>query len=653
MKMIRKSYPAGGKVLPGKKIAASDIAALAVFFVLFGWFLYVVRFGVNAADEGFYSTIAQRVLQGDRLLVDEWQVSQFSSFLLLLPYKVYTGLTGSTEGMILFGRLLYVGVTAILYWWLYAKYRRFGFCGLAGVALFCAFVPGNMFSLFYLTMTLQGFAVLCTLLFLPEAAPRSPFGWTFTGVVLACTVLAQPPLALLYFIYCIAVLVCRLRRSEKAQVLPALQPRAWTFLTLGVAAVAVPVALYFILKSGLPEILRIFPDLFTDSEYDFGSEHIANLYWKFYILCKSFGLYHAVLWGVLLIVCGAVRFLRKREEKKQNAAAKARGRQKKAGPAKSEALARTVFLLACVCLVSSYIAGIVSFVKYKNDTDAHQLYMYYFYHAAPVTVFCAVCGLLDRKKDPAFAALLVTVLAAEVLVSYSSQVACSVCGVVLYPFALPRAVSVWQTLWAETPAAEASRRKTNKTFRAIGAAALALGLCAAVCFESIGFYVSRFCLPIEHYESGRTDLPLDTKLGRGPLKGVITNREAAGTYNAVLSDLDQIRQTGETPVYIMGTCPYLYLYLDAEIGTYSTWYVNDDAMARQLRYMQLLPEKQPAAVYIPFYDFVTYRISEPAEDGPLYDQKLAWVRQYAACTVAEGQAGYIVYISEWRLPPLR
>ena len=122
-----------GVTLFGKKIPLQDIAALAAFLVLFGWFCYVIRFGVNAVDEGLYYNITQRLLRGERLLVDEWQVSQFSSFLLALPVKLYLSVAGSAQGMILFMRGLYVAETAVLYWWLYTKYRRFGYGGLAGV----------------------------------------------------------------------------------------------------------------------------------------------------------------------------------------------------------------------------------------------------------------------------------------------------------------------------------------------------------------------------------------------------------------------------------------------------------------------------------------------------------------------------------------
>ena len=639
----------------GKKIPLLDLAALAAFLVLFGWFYYVIRFGVNAADEGLYYNIAQRVLQGDRLLVDEWQVSQFSSFLLLLPVKAYTAAVGSAEGMILFMRALYVTETGILYWWLYSRYRRYGYSGLAGVALFCAFVPGDMFAVFYLTMALQGLMVLSTLLFLPSEKPRSPVVLVFSGVVFACTVLAQPPFCLIYFVYCLIVLfrhILRRRQGECGFYL--LRPRVWGWITAGVVLTAVPVVTYFLIKSTLPEILRLLPELFTDSEYDFRAEHVYNLLWKSLILGDTFGYGNAVLWALLAVFAAALTLLRKKEEK---AEALRQGGKKKNAPEKksrfhSEQLRRLIFIAACVCFAASYVAGIFSFVKYKTDVESHQLYMYYFYHSAPVAAFCAVCVLLHKRRSVNAAAGWCFIVAADFLIAYGSECACRLAGVVLFPMMFISA----RTLIAELKAAGAASADhrfllNKKTFRIVAGTVSAASLCAMLCFECIGGYISRFYLPVEHYESGAVEAPLDTVLQSGPLKGIVTNGAVAEVYSACLSDLDHIDTEG--PVYIMATCPYLYLETAAEMGTYSSWYVDDDAFQRQLRYMQLLPEKRPAVVYIPFADFVTYRApSASGPDGapPPCEQKLAWVREYSDCAVTKGGAGYIVNVENWKLP---
>ena len=52
----------------------------AVFFMLLGltavFFCWRCRYGFAEADEAFYPTIAYRLTQGDRLLVDEWHTQK-------------------------------------------------------------------------------------------------------------------------------------------------------------------------------------------------------------------------------------------------------------------------------------------------------------------------------------------------------------------------------------------------------------------------------------------------------------------------------------------------------------------------------------------------------------------------------------------------
>ena len=621
----------------------------------------MIRFGVNAADEEFYYSIARRVLQGDRLMVDEWQVSQFSTFFLMVPYRIYTAAVGSAEGIILYERILYVIHTGILYWWLCSKYRRFGYWGVAGVALFCAFVPGDMFALFYLTMGLQWLMVLATVLFLPvENAPRPAFRWFLCGVALACVVLAQPPFCFVYFLYSAAVLIFFVRAKRgKHKPEPVLAPRVWALVTAGVVTVAVPVVIYLCVKSGPGNIIRIFPELFTDAEYDFAYEHVANLFWKFLLLCGNFGYVNAVLWGLLLIAAVLVRRLRKKAAPQAPGGAK--GRKKAAGQGGVRRIftdirfSRALFFLACVCVVSSYVCAAVKFAQNKNAADSHQIYMYYFYHAFPVVAFSAVCGKLLRERIHGFVPFWWSVVLSDLCNTYGSQVSCSVCGVLLYPWTFYVASRLIKELREAAPAeAKANANRKKETARRLLAPALAAGICACVCFECIGLYAMRFTLPIEHYESGDVGEPVDTVLRRGPEKGLITNRRIAQTYEAFLSDLDRLNGMGDGRVYVMEAYPGAYLYMNRKVGSYSAWFVEDDALDRELRYMQLLPENRPALVYVPRIDFTTYRMDEKTDEltgEPVYKKKLEWVRHYADCTVTEGAVGYLVKINAWRLPP--
>ena len=55
-----------------------------LFAAIFAMLLYKCPYGFGTMDETFWLTVPRRFLQGDRLLVDEAHLSQFS-FLTMVP----------------------------------------------------------------------------------------------------------------------------------------------------------------------------------------------------------------------------------------------------------------------------------------------------------------------------------------------------------------------------------------------------------------------------------------------------------------------------------------------------------------------------------------------------------------------------------------
>lgn len=126
----------------------------AVFFMLLGltavFFCWRCRYGFAEADEAFYPTIAYRLTQGDRLLVDEWHMSQLSSVLLYLPVLLFTRLTGGTAGIYLALRYLYVAVQCLVAATVYLRLRRYHSLGAAAGALALAvYAPYGINALSY------------------------------------------------------------------------------------------------------------------------------------------------------------------------------------------------------------------------------------------------------------------------------------------------------------------------------------------------------------------------------------------------------------------------------------------------------------------------------------------------------------------------
>ena len=115
--------------------------------------LWKVRYGLGLYDESFYLTIPRRLLQGDRLLIDEWHMSQFSGVLLYLPVLLFERLTGGTDGIYLAFRYLYVAVQCLAGAAVYLRFRQTHRQGAAlGVLALVLYTPYSMNALSYNSM---------------------------------------------------------------------------------------------------------------------------------------------------------------------------------------------------------------------------------------------------------------------------------------------------------------------------------------------------------------------------------------------------------------------------------------------------------------------------------------------------------------------
>ena len=79
-----------------------------IMLILVGFAFFRLKWGMADIDETFYLSIPLRLVQGDALLVEEWNLSQLSSFLLYPLMKVYLYVFKSTEGIIIAFRVIYV-----------------------------------------------------------------------------------------------------------------------------------------------------------------------------------------------------------------------------------------------------------------------------------------------------------------------------------------------------------------------------------------------------------------------------------------------------------------------------------------------------------------------------------------------------------------
>lgn len=257
-----KSGPAGAA--NAGKWELISLLLLALCLAVSVWKL---PYGMATTDEALYLSIPYRLLQGDRLLLHEWHVTQPSSVLLLPLVWLYLRIVGSTEGILLAFRGIYLFFHTLTTAYLYLRLRRRSLPGaLCAALMYLIYAPINVPALSYNTMGIGLLAI--TLLTLALSVGRT---WeaVLCGLCFAGAVLCNPYYFVLYLVYAGAVLILALRRTNGA---PCLRPAFWLRLTGAGAAVALLVLLYVVLHTELAVFTRTIPAIL----YGDTAEHPAR-----------------------------------------------------------------------------------------------------------------------------------------------------------------------------------------------------------------------------------------------------------------------------------------------------------------------------------------------------------------------------------------
>ena len=623
----------------GRKVTVWDIVALVVFLALAAWYAYVVRLSIALPDESFYYTIPQRLSMGDKLFVDEWQVSQLSSLFQYIPYRLFVWLTGGKEGIILFMRSLSVITAMSLYWVAYIRLRSRKAIGIVIAFLLGIWFPGNLFHLSY--NNLPAFSMMLVGLILFLNPKEVSFGkWMLAGFLFAGAVLTQPFFVFIYFVFSALCLL----RAWKPKVFKdydfLLNAKAWKGITLACLIAFVIVVGGIAVKSGIADMIKTVPELFTDAEFDLsaGGTHFQRVFGKVGEAFQTFG-----VWFIVgsLVTCVISAFYRKRFFEKKG-------------------FKKVLLFAACLLFAAQMTqALIVSFLALRiSGLGAFRFFASYY--SIPNALFGFSCYALCEKKNPRIFIVWLTSFLMSLICTYTSELYMSLSG----PVSTLTPLLCLKQMWDESRQNKSAATKTKKRKAATdlsdakqkGVAlkiAVTAGVILMVSWNSFQFFYLGTHPYVETLVNKLPRNSLTETLDKGTHKGIKTTKEVKERYDNTLADLEQIAagSNGE-PFYVAGLGCDDYLNLDLPIGTYSTWYVDADSESRQLRYWELHPEKRPKYYYIPAatYGFVYTEgvVYDKQAQEDLTNGKLRFVQSIADCNIQKGQAGYIVEIKKWK-----
>lgn len=594
------------------------------------------RYGIGNEDQSLYLSITLRLTMGDSLLTDDWTMIQLSSFLLYLPVKLYLAVFGSTDGIVLFFRYLFIvmqGTTAAV---IYALLRNRGIVSVWAALIFFSYVPVTIMAVSYYTMGLV-FVEVVALLFL-TAKSQSKGRFFIAGICVAGAVLCNPLYALLYFAYSLFVLRSETKkRNGNAKVSfseVAFQKGTWARLTLGILVMVSLFSLFVLTRADIKNILANLPYIFQDPDYVFAGEgqNVINI---------TQSLLGVARYGYHLVVVFAGVMISLLLDKKRY-----RHRPLYAG------IVSVIFLILMIHILRSSVVsdlwGLYTGATGQNFTMPTLALM------LPLTLLGLTCYCLTENKEKGiFVFLWLHGIVYTVFLDITSDFAPwnSMQGLAVSSTGSVLLIKNFADEWRNerekpyTYKQKKQQRTNHKTHRKVDLPrAFSIVFCmvfALQVFTNLYTIYNFRSVQFAEYLGKSAAEPLDTTITEGPLKGLKTTVFVKNAYTSILRDLDTIKTKKDGPVLITANRPWCYLYLNMPFATYSVNLANWEyaSSVRLPQYYQLHPDKVPRYIYISKLAEWTY-LEGYIEDGA--KQIAESIAASSGCIVNESPVGYII-----------
>ena len=530
--------------------------ALMAGGLIFAFWKCVYGFGGN--DEAFYLTVPQRFNMGDALIKDEWHLSQMSGFLLMPFVWLFTTITGSTQGIILAARVLYILFHATVSVVIYSRIRKYGYVSVFASVLYFIFTPYDIMAMSYNTMGLD-FVTLSGVI-MGTASYKKKLPLIISGVAFAAAVLCCPYLAVAYILYGICVLIHTFIKNKDTKFIlksELFTGKTFLFFSIGIFALAAVFLIFALTRVSIKEIIDYLPYLMTDPEHP----QIAlvtrfSMYFNSIYNCHShfkIALFSYIALMVIMIID------RKRKYH------------------------RSLYLIVTTAIVIFCYVLLLPELTYAT------------YNAIMFPlIFIGITSyiLCENKPKPLFASLFVLGIIYSFAICFSSNQYFYVISMVITSSNIASYVFLAQLL------REMKTSQDNIEY-AVWVKRGSFLFVAFMIFLQAAFQIT---VKAEHcfWESGNTS-NLTAQIQNGPAKGIYTNVNNCNTYEQIYSDLQYYKSKPKDKILFLTANTWCYLAVDFPYGTLSAWISgeNPSSVERLKTYYSVNPEEIPKYIYIP------------------------------------------------------
>lgn len=531
--------------------------ALMAGGLLFSFWKCFYGFGGN--DEAFYLTIPHRLTLGDAFISDEWHLSQLSGFLTLPFTWLYTTITGSTEGIILAARFMYVFFHAAVSIAIYIRLRKYGYISVFACALFFIYTPYNIMAMSYNTMGLD--LVTLSGVIMGTASYKKKLPLIISGVAFAGAVLCCPYLAVAYVLYGLCVIVHYLVKNKETKFVlksELFSGKTFLFFSIGIFALAAVFLVFALSRVSISEIMEYLPYLMTDPEHPqiaLGTR--LNLYFKTIFECHTH-FYIAVYSYLAMLV--VMIFDRKRK------------------------LHRSVYLIITTAIV------IFCYILFIPQVAS----VYYNAIMFPL-IFIGITSyiLCDKKPKELFVSLFILSIIYTFAICFSSNQYFYVISMVMTAGNIASYIFLAQLL------REMRTSEDNITYAPAVKAFSFVFVALMIVMQG----AVQITAKAEHcfWETGSPET-LTSEISTGPAKGIYTNYDNFCKYEDINNDLNYYDNKEKDNILFLTARTWTYLAVeDFPYATFSAWISGEreSSIQRLQTYYALNPERKPTYIYIP------------------------------------------------------
>lgn len=490
-------------------------------------------YGLDLTDEPYYSALAYRLLLGDRLFVDAWELHQISALLTVPFLALFRFLTGGLDGVLLFYRGLFILAQFALSLYCFAVLsRRYGrLCGITAAMLTLVYAHFTLDGLSYCNMGPM-LVILSGLHWIRAESAKHPAPFRLmSGIAYALSVGVYPSFVLsLPFVILYLILFARKNRP------------AVTCFTLGLLSVIAVFAVLLLLRSTPAEVIAGIRGMLSDPDHQSENPLLSVLRFPNYV--RVLFSYAAYLAAALLLLLPVRPLLSARVGQRL------------------DALLPYLFLLT-LCLAAVRVFT-VSYEPYLCCNLAAMI---------PALLFPSAFLASEKKDDPAgFLLLLGALLVIGVQVGSNTRFHASSGA------ALPLSVASLAFL-----APFFDRVRVRRLGRVLAVVSCVL------CVVSVGYW--RFNAVYRDAPLAR----LDTVVSSGPAMGCITTKERAEAVETLCREVRE-NGADEGSMLVVRLMPIAYLSATQTFSTPSVFNMRPNS-AWLADYLAAHPDRVPTRIF--------------------------------------------------------